>query len=178
MQLAFSKIKFNANVLRITKLALFAGLTAVGAAIEIPFWPVPITMQTLAVMLAGLYLGAKDGALSQIVYLSAGLVLPVFSGAGFGLASLLGPTGGYLLMFPVLAFSTGLLFRSHAKTITKFIGLNLINAAFLLIGSLWLIVVLQASFYQAIVQGALLFMLGDALKVGTVVLLGSLKTMK
>ncbi len=88
----------------------FSALTAVGAQIEIPHQPVPYTMQTLFVLLSGALLGKRNGALSQLLYLFIGAVgLPVFSGFGFGVARLLGPTGGYLLSFPVAAFTVGYL---------------------------------------------------------------------
>ncbi len=173
MQLALSKVKHNAAAIRVLKLALFSGLTAVGAVIEMPFWPVPITMQTLAVLLAGAYLGSKDGALSQIIYLFGGLVLPIFYGAGFGFAAFAGPTGGYLLLFPLLAYATGMIFK-HTQTIQgRFILTTLVNAVFLATGSLWLMVVLQLPLDQALMQGAVLFLLGDMLKVATVSLAGS-----
>jgi biotin transport system substrate-specific component len=83
----------------------FALLTAVGAQIEIPHQPVPYTFQTLFVLLAGAMLGKRNGFLSMLLYLTLGSVgVPVFAGASFGLARILGPTGGYLLSFPVAAF--------------------------------------------------------------------------
>lgn len=91
-------------------ITLFAALTALGArvAIPLPFTPVPVTLQVLFPLLAGLLLGSKRGALSQAEYVAAGLVgLPVFAKGGSGLAYLFGPTGGYLLGFIVAAFAVG-----------------------------------------------------------------------
>lgn len=86
-----------------------AAVTAVAAQVTVPWWPVPITLQTLAVMAAGVALGAKKGAASQVVYLAAGaLGAPVFAGLGAGPLHLAGPTAGYLLFFPVLAYLFGL----------------------------------------------------------------------
>jgi len=90
--------------------AVFALLTWAGAriAVPLPFTPVPGTLQTLAVLLAGLFLGARAGAASQVVYLSIGLAgIPVFALPGAGPGYLLGPTGGYLLGFAVAAWVTG-----------------------------------------------------------------------
>jgi len=88
----------------------FAALTAIGAQIEIPHTPVPFTLQTFFVLLSGALLGPWLGACSMIVYLAAGFAgLPVFSSMGFGLARIIGPTGGYLLAFPVAAFTVGYL---------------------------------------------------------------------
>ena len=82
----------------------FGLLTAVGAQIEIPHQPVPYTFQTFFVILAGAMLGRRNGFLSMLFYLTLGsLGAPVFAGASFGLARVFGPTGGYLLSFPVAA---------------------------------------------------------------------------
>lgn len=77
-------------------------------AILLPFSPVPITGQTLAVLLVGALLGSRRGTLSVLAYLAEGAMgLPVFAGGGTGVAWLLGPTGGYLLGFMPAAFITG-----------------------------------------------------------------------
>ena len=91
-------------------ITLFAALTALGARVTIPlpFTPVPVTLQVLFPLLAGLLLGSKRGALSQAEYVAAGLAgLPVFAKGGSGLAYFLGPTGGYLLGFIAAAFVVG-----------------------------------------------------------------------
>ena len=91
-------------------MTLFAALTALGArvAILLPFTPVPVTLQVLFPLLAGLLLGSKRGALSQAEYVAAGLAgLPVFAKGSSGLAYFLGPTGGYLLGFIAAAFVVG-----------------------------------------------------------------------
>jgi biotin transport system substrate-specific component len=89
--------------------SLFVALSA-HIAVPLPFSPVPITGQTLSVLLLGALLGSRRGLLSLLLYLSWGLVgLPVFAGGGVGLARLLGPTGGYLVGLAAAAFVTGLL---------------------------------------------------------------------
>src|SRR3989338_5867789 len=90
--------------------ALFAALTGAVAwfKIPLPFTPVPITLQTLMVLLSGAMLGSYYGALSMIIYLILGaLGLPVFAGGSSGVGALLGPTGGYLFSYPVAAFFIG-----------------------------------------------------------------------
>jgi biotin transport system substrate-specific component len=88
----------------------FALLTGVGAQVEIPHQPVPYTFQTLFVLLAGAMLGRRNGFLSMVLYLVLGsLGAPVFAGASFGVARILGPTGGYLLGFPVAALAVAFL---------------------------------------------------------------------
>jgi biotin transport system substrate-specific component len=87
--------------------ALFAGLTAVGAFIRIPFPVVPLTLHMFVVFLAGLYLGPKVGMFSQWAYLLLGLSgVPVFSGGG-GVSYVLSPTFGYLLSYPFAAWIAG-----------------------------------------------------------------------
>jgi len=94
----------------------FAALTFVGANIVIPLVPVPITMQTLFVLLAGAMIGTRRGALSQALYIGGGsLGLPIFAGGLAGTAIVLGPTGGYLMAFAVTPLIVGtLLGRSRS----------------------------------------------------------------
>lgn len=96
-------------VRRVIAVSALAALTALGARLSVPLpgTPVPFTLQPVAVLLAGLLLGAGAGAASQLTYLAAGAMgLPVFA-AGGGIAYLAGPTGGYLLAFPVAAALAG-----------------------------------------------------------------------
>ncbi len=90
-------------------IALFAAFTALTARITIPlpFTPVPITLQVMAVLLAGLVLGPRGGAISQLAYLAAVAAGLPLDARGLGPAALLGPTGGYLLGFAPAAFVTG-----------------------------------------------------------------------
>ena len=94
----------------ICSVAIMAALTAVRAQISIPMpMGVPMTMQTFAVTLAGVILGSKRGAVSMVVYLLIGSVgVPVFSNMGGGVQYLIGPTGGFLLSFPIMAYLIGL----------------------------------------------------------------------
>lgn len=98
----------------------FALFAAIGARLEIPHQPVPYTFQTLAVILAGGLLGSRNGFLSMMLYLGLGLVgMPVFAGGGFGLVKLVGPTGGYLLSFPVAAFVVGTLVSYQPSSVSS-----------------------------------------------------------
>src|SRR5215204_6140633 len=99
------------NVAMMTRAALMAAVTAVAAqiAIPLPFSPVPFTLQVLGVILSGLLLGPRYGALAQAIYLLIGAVgVPVFAQFRGGLGVLLGPTGGYLLSYPIAAAVAGL----------------------------------------------------------------------
>ncbi|MGI5837027.1 MAG: biotin transporter BioY [Chloroflexota bacterium] len=93
----------------------FACLTALGALVYVPIGPVPITLQVLFVILSGLLLGSRLGALSQMQYLALGLAgAPVFAQGKFGLLALLGPTGGYLVGCVAMAYVVGLVAESTA----------------------------------------------------------------
>jgi biotin transport system substrate-specific component len=94
---------------RLAAIAAFTLLTILAARVTIDIGAVPFTLQTLAVVLAGLVLGGRDGALSQLAYLALIAVnLPV-DARSLGAASLFGVTGGYLIGFPVGAFAAGIL---------------------------------------------------------------------
>ncbi len=95
---------------RVLGICAFAGFTAAAAqfAVRLPFTPVPVTLQTLFVALAGIMLGPRDGFIAMIAYLGAGLAgAPVFAGFAFGPWTLVGPTGGYLVAFPAAALVSG-----------------------------------------------------------------------
>lgn len=93
----------------ICSIAIMTAITAVMAQISIPMpMGVPMTMQTFAVTLAGIVLGAKRGAISMVVYVLLGaLGVPVLAGFGGGFQHLVGPTGGFLLSFPIMAYLIG-----------------------------------------------------------------------
>jgi len=94
----------------LTLAALFAALISVGAFVSIPMvGPVPLTLQVLFVMLAGLVLGARLAALATAGYLLVGLVAPVYAGGSSGIGTLVGPAGGYLVGFIVGAWLVGTL---------------------------------------------------------------------
>src|SRR5215831_1315226 len=107
----------------ITAIGIVGFAAAVAAASQIavplPWTPVPITLQPMLVILAGMWLGPRAGAASMALYLAAGAIgLPVFTPIGApGLARFFGPTGGYLLAYPFAAFVAGALSR-RASTLT------------------------------------------------------------
>lgn len=101
--------------------SLFTSLTAVGGFIAIPLGPVPITLQTIFVVLSGLILGAKLGALSQIIYIILGLLgLPIFSGGTGGLTSVVSPSFGFLIGFIAAAYVIGKVTEKN-KSLSKII---------------------------------------------------------
>jgi biotin transport system substrate-specific component len=95
-------------------IAAFAAGTLLSARVEIPHQPVPYTLQTLMVLLSGAFLGARNGMLSQLAYVGAGILgAPVFAGGAAGIAVVLGPSGGYLIAFPIAAFLVGFLVQKR-----------------------------------------------------------------
>jgi len=148
-------------------IVIFSLLTVVGGwiLIPLPFSPVPITMQTFFVILAGAMLGAKRGALSQSVFLFYGICgLPVFAGGTGTIAILGGPTGGYLLGFPIAAFVTGLLV-SENNNILKNLGAFLIGSLpVLILGTIQLSLYTGQSLQNSLAIGALPFLAGDFIK--------------
>jgi biotin transport system substrate-specific component len=156
--------------------AMLGALTALGAYLIIPMSPVPLTLQTFFVFLAGALLGGPQAAMSQIVYVILGLIgLPVFAGGKAGLGTLLGPTGGYLIGFVVAALIMGFIVDFKKKTeifwllFAMIIGLAVIYT----LGVLQLSFVANMPVQKAIAVGAVPFILGDITKLFAAAILAS-----
>ena len=162
------------NVATMTRVALMAAVTAVAAQITIPlpFSPVPFTLQVPAVVLSGLLLGSRYGALAQAIYVLVGAVgVPVFAGFRGGLGVIFGPTGGYLVSYPVAAAVAGLAAyavvrsaRRRALTSGLVWGVAAL-AVIYAIGAVWLSVVTDLPLAVAVAQGVLPFVVFDLVKV-------------
>lgn len=104
------------NTKQMILVGLFAALTAAGAFIQIPLGTVPVTLQVLFTALAGVMLGARLGALSQLVYVVIGLLgVPVFAGGTGGVSAVISPTFGYLTGFIFGAYVTGKISESSTR---------------------------------------------------------------
>ena len=116
-------------------------ILAISSKIKIPFYPVPMTMQTFVVLFIGIALGWKLGVITISLYLFEGAIgLPVFSGTpekGIGLVYLTGPTFGYLIGFLVAVFLAGL-FSYDNNVFKNFIKLTLATSFIYLLGVFWL----------------------------------------
>ncbi len=147
----------------------FAILTIVAAQFTIPVKPVPFTLQTIAVLLSGAFLGSKKGALSQLVYLSLGVMgLPVFAhipDGAIGIARLFGPTGGYLLAFPVAAFITGYLIEMNKSYVIVVSSMFIGALAIIVAGTLYLNFFFIKDFNVALKAGAAIFSIWTVIKV-------------
>lgn len=153
-----------------------AGLTALAAQIAVPLWPVPITGQTLAVLLVGVTLGAVRGAISLTLYAVLGIVgLPLFSDASSGWSVVAGPTGGYIIGFVFAAGFTGWLAQREwdRKPVLAFVAFLAGSVIPFVFGLPWLAAalgnfglphdlnaVLQAGLYPFILGGIIKAVLG------------------
>lgn len=156
-----------------TLVAMFTGLTAIGAFISIPVGPVPISLQSLFVILSGLILGGKLGALSQIVYIFLGLIgLPIFAGFTGGPQTVMKPSFGFIIGFIFAAYIVGIIVHSgHGVSSKKiWIGSLVGTIVVYLFGLPYMyymlnIVMGQGLSFEVIVQmGCLLFLPGDFIK--------------
>jgi len=143
---------------------IFTALTIVGAQISIPIGPVPITFQTLFVVLSGLILGARLGFFTQLTYILIGAIgLPVFAGFTGGIVQLYGPLGGYLISFPIAAFLIGLITEKHRNTKNYLLSAFLGIAVIYILGWLRLSIYIK-NFKHAFFIGVVPFISWDILK--------------
>jgi biotin transport system substrate-specific component len=147
-----------------------SALVAVCAHVAIPLWftPVPVTLQPFAVLLIGLLLGPRLAAGTMLAYLAEGAAgLPVFTPHGLGgVAQLLGPTGGYLLSYPLVAPMVSWLWRRGTRSFAR--GLVVAGAGSLVtlaMGAVWLGVLTHAAPMTVLNHAVLPFLPGDVLKV-------------
>ncbi len=149
--------------------AAFAIMTALAAEVRIPLpgTPVPVTLQTLFVLLAGAALGPAWGAASQVLYVSLRVAgVPWFSGPGGGLAALTGPTAGYLLGFVLAAGATGwLLDRGPRRMAWMLFSMLMATLILYASGIAWLLAGFRLSAAHAFLQGVVPFVHGDLLKI-------------
>ncbi len=148
--------------------SMFGALTALGAYIMIPLPLVPITLQTLFVILAGALLGGYLGALSQVVYVLLGIIgLPVFSGGKAGFGVLIGPTGGYLIGFVIGALIIGKLTSLRRDPGIVWLMGSMVAGMVIVytLGIIQLTFVAKISFIKAISVGLLPPLPGEIIKI-------------
>jgi biotin transport system substrate-specific component len=153
---------------RLIEIAIGALLVALAAqvAVPVPFSPVPMTLQPLAVLVVGGLLGAAGGVSALVTYLALGVLgLPVFAGGSSGVVHLIGPTGGYLLAFPLAAGVVGALAGRTAGVLRVLLacalGMVVIHA-----GGVAQLALLGGNPAAAFRVGFVPFLTGDLLKVG------------
>lgn len=147
--------------------SLFAALTGIGALISfpLPFSPVPVSLQVFFTLLAGVILGSRFGALSQLIYICLGAIgLPIFAGGG-GFQHLVGPTAGYLWGFIAAAFVTGLVARKMSSLTGDLVAMILGLATIYLPGMLGLHWIAGLPMNKAFLGGVVPFLPGDLAKI-------------
>ena len=158
---------------RATAVVFVTVLTIVAAQVSIPlpFTPVPFTLQPMVVLLGAAALGSRLGASSQVLYLALGIAgMAVFAASPVlpqGVARLLGPTGGYLMSYPLAAFITGYLAERglDRRYLTSILAMGAGLAVIFSFGVLWLAFgVPQAGLTVAIASGLVPFVLADIVK--------------
>lgn len=143
--------------------AAFIGLISLGAWVSIPFFPVPLTLQTLFILLAGVVL-KRYAILPVSLYVILGtLGLPVFHSGVTGFGILLGPTGGYLIGFIFGSLAVGLFYESKSRVL-RIAGLAAGTVIIYGCGIIWLMYSLNTGFITAVISGALPFIPGDVIK--------------
>lgn len=159
-----SKVAFTLSASLLVALAAHISL-------PLPFTPVPLTLQTFAVILVGLVLGPELACAAMVLYLAEGAAgLPVFSPHGLGgVAQLLGPTGGFLLSYPLAAATAGFVVRRLQTSIAPFaaalVAGLVTSVIFLASGASWLAVLTHINFLTAAKLAILPFAAEEVVKV-------------
>ena len=146
--------------------SLFVALCA-RVTLPLPFTPVPLTLQNFGVLLVGLTLGSRRGFAALALYLAEGAVgMPVFNPTGLGgVAQLLGPTGGYLLAYPVVAALAGWIVEHGEKSFARAAVAGLLAEIVLFAGGISWLAVVTHSFAQAVRFGLYWFVFAEVIKV-------------
>ena len=159
--------------------AFCAAVTCILAPISVPLaGEVPISLATFAVLLSGILLGGRLGALSQLIYVLLGSVgVPVFAGWTGGIGITLGITGGYIIGYIPMAFVAGLLYYRFGrnssgvrKYITMFVSMFLATAVLYLIGTAWFIAQTKMTLAASMAACVIPFLPGDLIKIIAVML--------
>jgi len=165
---AFQEVIENRRARLAVGVVAFAVATAFGAqvAVLLPWTPVPVTLQPLFVILAGVVLGPRLGALSMAAYVGVGaLGAPVFANAGAGLPWLMGPTGGYLIAAPAAAFVAGAVAGSDRTPLRTLGGLTS-GVVTMYVGGVSQLLMLTGQDLSAVLAiGVVPFLVGDVTKV-------------
>jgi biotin transport system substrate-specific component len=154
------------QVALVVSASLFVALCA-RITIPLPFTPVPLTVQNFGVLLVGLLLGSRRGFAALALYLAEGAMgLPVFSPMGpGGIAQLIGPTGGYLMVYPLVAALAGYIVERGAKSFARAAIASLLGEILLFAGGLTWLYMLTHSLAKAAYLGLYWFISAEVIKV-------------
>ena len=162
------EIILNKTLCRVIGVSVFVVLMSLGAFVRIPlpFTPVPITLQTLFVLLSGAFLGVSLGITAQLSYIFLGVLgLPIFTGSGSGMVYLFGPTTGYLFGFILASFFVGRFIKYGREDLFSVFGI-LCMADFMILacGIAWLKFSFGGSWAKLLIMGFIPFIPGDLFK--------------
>jgi biotin transport system substrate-specific component len=166
----------NDTLARKVAMVLFGSvLVAVSAQVSVPMFPVPMTLQTLAIMLVGLTYGWRLAGATMVTYLAQGAMgFPVFAGGAAGLAPLMGPTAGFLFGFIVMAVAMGwLVERGLSRGFGLFAAAVIATALLFVPGVLWLTAATPLDMAGAFMAGAAPFLVGEVVKAAIAALIVS-----
>lgn len=167
-------MKKNSLTIRQLVLAsMFAALLAISGQISVPMIPAPLTWQTLVVMLSGLLLGARLGAISITVFIAlVAIGAPLLSGGAGGIGALFGPTGGFVFSWPLASMLIGWLVQKVSNQgdvrLWQLLWINFVGGVFLvyLIGVPWLMAFTGLEYNLAnLTKTCFIFIPGDLIKV-------------
>jgi biotin transport system substrate-specific component len=147
---------------------MFTALICVMAQISIPTQPIPFTLAVFAILLTGALLPTRYAFLSVLTYLLLGAFgVPVFAGFMGGLGRLMGPTGGYLMAYPIMSFITALFYQwfKKYKVLALVAGMVVSLLLCYLIGTLWFSLISGNDFYKSLTLCVFPFVLFDTLKI-------------
>ena len=156
-----------------TRIAIFAAITACLSQLQIPlpFTPIPVSLGTLAVMLTGAILTPKEAFLAELIYVLLGTIgIPIFHGFQGGIGILLGPTGGYLFAYPLMAWLIAAILtkmpeEKKLQTIALLSSMILGNLICYILGCSWFMLLNHITFGQAFLLTGAPFIIGDCLKI-------------
>src|SRR5579859_6009922 len=160
-------IEASRQVALVVGASLFVALCAHITIPLLPLTPVPLTAQNMAVLLVGLLLGSRRGFAALTFYLVEGIMgLPVFNPTGLGgVAQLFGPTGGFLLVYPFVAFLAGYIFERGAKSFLRAATAGLLAEILLFAGGLSWLYLFTHSLAKAAYLGLYWFVAAEVIKV-------------
>lgn len=157
----------KASTRNLTACAMMVAILAVLAqiAIPLPFSPVPLTLQTAGIILAGLILGSKKGALTVLVYIILGAVgAPVFAAGRAGLGVVAGPTGGFFAGFILAVLLIDWLLKKNRSLLRSYIAVALATLLILVCGVIYYSIWAKISFWASFIAVGLPFLPGDLIK--------------
>lgn len=166
--------KTKNSVYPLVMTAVMAAVIAAVAPFALPIGPIPITLGTLVMYLAGYVLGGKRAGVAVLVYVLLGAVgVPVFNGFTGGLGVVAGPTGGYIIGFIPLAFLSGLAVeRFPQNRLLQFVGMVIATAVLYALGTAWFCVQAGKSLTAALSVCVFPFIPGDLAKMAVAMVLG------